>query len=201
MKNYDDEYYFVLKDTSNAKLPELMADVDTAGRRFRYQQQPLGSPPMRFSNGFSADFKQLRLKDQVADVLFDGSNFMVSGAIRDALLRFDIAHMVMHSAIYVDDAGDWHENYWYVGFTTPLDCWDRQKSDFEDDPVVIGQSIRYAVYSYALNHEVLDHTPLAERLLFEMGGTTDGRIVCHQSLVHLFRGPASGTRVVRVVDA
>lgn len=201
MKNYNDEYYFVLKDIANVKLPELMPDVDTAGRRFRYQQQPPASPPLRFSNGFRDDFKKARIQDQVADVLFDGSNFMVTRPIRDALLRWDIAHLVMHSAIYIDDVDHWHEDYWYLGFTTPLDCWDREHSDFEDDPMVIGQSVRYAVYSYVLNHDVLEKTPLSERLLFEMGGTTDGRIVCHQSLVHLFNGPASGTRVVRVVDA
>lgn len=201
MKNYNDEYYFVLKNTINPALPELMPDGDTSGRGFRYQPPAPGAPPLRFSNGFKEDFKKARIQDQVADILFDGANFMVTRSLRDALLQWDIAHLVMHTAIYIDDAGNWHEGYWYLGFTTPLDCWDREHSDFEDDPVLIGQSVRYAIYRYALNNALLEQVPLSERLLFEMGGTTDGRIVCHESLVPLFNGPASGTRVVRVGDA
>jgi len=45
----------------------------------------------------------------------------------------------------------------------------------------------YDLYTYSLNENLLQKTPLIERLLFIMGGTLRGFTVAHESVVDIFR--------------
>ena len=73
-------------------------------------------------------------------------------------------------------------------FTERFDCWDRQHSTYEAEPLEMGGFKLHSVYTYSLNEELLDKTPLEQRLLFKMGGSLDAFVVCHQKLLGLFRG-------------
>lgn len=197
MHDFNSEYFFIRYDDDNLRLPFMTPDVNTAERRYSSTVMPMSSAPLIFTNGWREDFKRDRIKEEIADVLFDASSFIVRDPIRMALLSLNLPGIWLHPAIYIDDAANWHEDFWYVGFHGFFDCWDRSKSRFNptargsvDDP-------RHRVYAYSLNNELLAKTPLNERLLFRMGGTVDGLVVAHQSVAKLLR---SGARIQPVND-
>ncbi|NHZ91170.1 hypothetical protein F2P45_19435 [Massilia sp. CCM 8733] len=55
-------------------------------------------------------------------------------------------------------------------------------------PLTIGTRTKFNVYSYRLDAAVLDKIALQDRLLFKMGGTLNGYLFCHTSLMQIFRG-------------
>jgi hypothetical protein len=186
MGDYNREYYFIEKPKNSDHLPSLMPDINTENRRFRFEAQPMASPPLVFYNGWK-DFNKINgIKDVAASFLFDGLDLLVRSNVREELLNYAVPYLDMHPAIYIDDREKWHENYWYLTFTERFDCWDRIKSIYEDGPVEIGGFKLYSIYTYSLNQEILDEIPLEKRLLFKMGGTLDAFIVCHESISNLF---------------
>lgn len=191
MSKYDQDYFLVVKDSEDQRLPELAATDNTESRLYRYERQPIGSAPLVFSNGWKEDNLQAKVKDTVADILFDGSNLMVAGRIREHLVAYDIPDLGIHPAIYIDDRDVWHEDYWYLAFAQEFDCWDRSTSSYNPRAIDMGGEKSYKVRSYSLNVHLLDKTPLERRLLFKMGGTVDGKVFCHQSLESIFRSTGS----------
>lgn len=104
--------------------------------------------------------------------------------------------------IYVDDEDERYPGYWYPTFAKAFDCWDRLASDYDDDEAIgSGISALHGVYTYSLNTQLLDDTPLKDRLLFKMGGTLHAMIVCHKSLASIFlAGESNGVRLQAVGD-
>lgn len=204
MGKYDQQYYFIDR-ADNDSLPDLGPDLNTEDRKFRYEQQPVGSPPLVFENsGYEFDKKRgipsLKL---LPDILFDGFNPVVRSHIREKLLNYNIPNLHMHPTVYVHDDGKWHEDYWYMTLTERFDCWDRNNSNYEQDdpPIRLGGFELYQVYKYSLNEELLDKTPLEKRLLFQMGGTLDPFFVCHQKLLSLFpSGSMSGAKFTAITE-
>ena len=187
MGKYDQDYFFIVKDTSDERLPELAATDNTENRQYQYQRQPVDSAPLIFTNGWREDNLDNKVKDTVADILFDGSDFMVRSHIRERLLAYDIPNLAIHPAIYIDDRETWHDDYWYLTFTEVFDCWDRATSNYSPKALEVAGKKNYNVRSFSLDVELLDSTPLENRLLFKMGGTVDGYVTCHKSLAPIFR--------------
>lgn len=188
MSKFNDHYFFIRPDESNERLPFLTPDVNTCERRYTEHPVSPGSAPLIFSNGWKAEFAARGIKEDVADVLFEGLGFIVRDHIRDRLLSLDLCEVHLHPAVYIDDSGNWHEDYWFVAIMNRFDCWDRDTSTFDDEPLEIGGQKLFSMYTYALDDKVVDAKPLPERLLFLMGGTQDGMITCHKSVASVFRG-------------
>lgn len=202
MNKFDQQYYFIDR-ADNDSLPDLTPDINTEDRAFRYERQEVGSPPLFFFNGAKDYQKKLGIPSikVLPNIIFDGSNLVVRSSIREALLNYDIPHLHMHPTVYIHDDGKWHEEYWYMTFTEQFDCWDRKNSTYEPEPLEMGGFKLYSVYSYSLDEELLDKTPLEQRLLFKMGGTQDGMIVCHQKLLRVFSvGQKSGAKFTTISD-
>jgi hypothetical protein len=199
MKKYDDEYYFILR-ADDDRIPDLTPDTNTEDRTFRYEEQPMASPPLVFFNGAAEYQKKLRLPTMKVppSVMLEGSNLMVPNQIREELLKLEIPNLHMHPSVYIHDDKKWYENYWYMTFTEMFDCWDRNNSTFKDRPLELGGFKLYSVYTYSLNEELLDKTPLEQRLLFKMGSTQDGMIVCHKSIMRMFIN--EGTQLTKVSE-
>lgn len=203
MTKHHEDYFFIRSDrTNNPRLPAMFPDTNTAERGFRYVPEPPGSAPLIFTNGWKEEFKQRGVRDDVADILFDASNLVVRDHIRERLLHLEIPNLYIHPAVYIDDRGEWHEDYWYLTFANVFDCWDRATSDYdEDEPIGSGTDALYGVFQYSLNTQLLDETPLQDRLLFKMGGTLQAMIVCHKSLAGIFRSSGSnGAKVQAIAD-
>ena len=199
MSKYNEQYYFIRRLKDNDAIPFLTPDENTAGRHYDYKAQPVGSAPLVFHNGFKERSLKKGIVGLVPDILFAGSDMVVKSAIRQKLLLVDIPRLHMHSAIYIDDKDNWHEDYWYLTFTDPFDCWDRETSEYDDeDDGDDDDDPSYEVYRFSLNTDLLDKTPLRDRLLFKMGGQTSEFAVCHESILSIFR--ASGAKIIPIRD-
>lgn len=199
MSTINKDYYFIIK-AANDRIPSLTADEDTIQKPYDYQELPLGTKPLVFYNGALDWQKSNRIKPMSPPphILFNGSNIVVNDDIREKLLQIDIPYLAIQPAIFIDDKDHWHENYWFLTFTDRFDCWDRDKSTYDPDPLDQLGPPRYEIYTYSLNDDLLEKTPLKSRLIFKMGGTTEGNIVVHKSLAGLFN--ASGAVLVPIVD-
>eukprot|EP01034_Spumella_vulgaris_P044089 gene44089-54789_t len=112
-------------------------DENTEDRRFRFEMQQPGSAPLVFHNTWKEENLRKGIRSLSPAVLFEGDDLVVSTAIRQSLLLADIPDLAMHPVVYIDDQGEWHEDYWFLTFTKWLDCWDRNASTYEqDDPPV-----------------------------------------------------------------
>jgi hypothetical protein len=201
MSDYDQDYFFIRGDEDNERRPALKPDMNTSERRYAQFPPPPGSAPLIFTNAFRDEFLADGVKDEACDILFDGIYFIVRDHIRERLLQLDIPEVFLHPAVYIDDRGNWHEDYWFVGVQNELDCWDREKSTFGKKTVVIGDETLYNMFSYSLNTKLLDEKPLQDRLLFKMGGTARGLITCHKSIAGIFRGGGkSGAQLQAITD-
>ncbi|MBY0444376.1 MAG: hypothetical protein K2Q15_04100 [Burkholderiales bacterium] len=199
MTNFNEDYYFIL-ELRNARMPTLSPDEDTAEKPYTTQALPLGEKPLIFENG-RLDRQKARGITPLTpppNILFNGSNVVVNDEIREKLLQLDLTYLAIQPAIYIDHKDQWHENYWFLTFTDRFDCWDRKKSTYDPDPLDILGPPRYEIYTYSLNDDLLEKTPLKERLIFKMGGTTEGIIVVHKSLASLFK--TSGAVLVPISD-
>ncbi|NRR30301.1 hypothetical protein HSX11_08875 [Oxalobacteraceae bacterium] len=201
MIDYDTEYFFIQKEAFNEHLPSAMADVNTSMRKFEFEAQPLGSSPLIFFNAAKDRQISAKINEIVPDIIFDSGNFMVKKNIRDKLISYDFPNVSIHPAVYIDNKSNWHEDYWYLTFTSFFDCWDRSKSTYDSTQIKIGSELLFSVDSYGLNYGLLDATELKDRLFFKMGGTGDGLIVCHKSLAPLFQtGERCGANLTLISD-
>ena len=200
MTDYTAQYY-ILTRPSGDSVPYLAPDDDTIDRALSREKQPLGSPPFVFSNSWKERNRKEGVKEVVTPVLFHGSDIVVKSSIREALLELQLPNINIHPAIYIDDRDTWHEDYWYVKFENRFDCWDRELSDTSENFVETNGQRRYDVYEFVLDEDLLDRTPLQQRLLFKMGGTIDASMFCHESIVKVFqRDRPNGVKIVAATD-
>ena len=135
-------------------------------------------------------------------VLFNGTHPLVNSATRERLLRLELPNIALQPAIFIDDWGTWHEDYWFVTFLSRLDCWDRHASKYEQDvpSSVIGGFELHQVYRFSLSDEALEGTPLNQRQLFQLGGSVDAFSVAHQSVAAIFSAAGGGVHVLPIQD-
>jgi len=203
MSVYDAEYFFLRLPKGDERLPFLVPDEATADRRFRRIRQAPGTPPLVFHNGWRDEVKRRGVRTVVPDVMFSGADMVISAHIKEELARFRPSHVAPHPSVYIDDNDVRHDGYWFLTFSEELDCWDRATSCFEQDvdPVRVGGATLHQVYEYRLDGAVLDRIPLEQRLLFKMGGTLTGMIVCHISILKIFTTSAGAELdVVAITD-
>jgi hypothetical protein len=188
MSFFDKDYFFILR-TDNDRVPYLGPDKDTVAKIFMKEPLPVGSKPLIFTNTLweviTAE-KKIKPIDPPPEVLFNGTDLVVIERIAEKLSDLKIPNLLIQPAIFIDHKDVWHENYWFLGFAKGFDCWDREHSTYDPDPIDTEPPL-YEVYNYSLNESLLQKTPLADRRLFKMEGTTDGKVVAHNSIVNLFR--------------
>lgn len=157
---------------------------------YDFERSPVGGPPFMFFNGIKEHNKKQKISSikKVPKILFSGCDLLIPGSLREEILDMNIPDLYMHPAVYVDDDDKWYEDYWYMTFEGRLDCWSRENSDYEkNDPIRLGGDELYQIYTYALDEKILNSMPEKNRLLFKMGGSLDPFIVCHESIVRIFK--------------
>lgn len=204
MIQYEEEYFFIQPSENIKILPYLQPDASTAGRKFEYEEQLIGTPPLVFFNA-NKDEHRLEgipcLKD-MPPVLFRGNDLLVSTEIRREILALKIDYLSLHPAVYIDDDGDWHEDFWFCTFKERFECLDMEES------VTIGsikvnrgtpnEKRRYDVTEHYFDRKIMNDIPLENRLIFKLGGVVDAYITCHKSVKHIFENVA--TNVISVGD-
>lgn len=201
MQDYDKEYYSISKPMRSPRLPSLVPDQNTEGRGFDTMAQPIGSGPFVSFNGRKDYNSENGIFSLAPSIMFAGSDLVVVDAIREKLLLAEIPNLSMHPAVYIDDKDVWHENRWFLTFTSEFDCWDREKSDYAKNTVKVGGAELFDVYEFRLDSKVMAKTPLESRRLFKIGGTVDPQIFCHKSLSSIFSGNGeSGVQLTNLED-
>jgi hypothetical protein len=196
---YEDEYYFIRKPR-DTKVPSLQADDDTSRLNYSFEAFPL-DPPLVFVNSWKERNLAKGIRELISDILFEGSDMIVSDKIRNRLLGHEVPSLHMYPSVYIDDQDRWHEKYWYMTFVSRFDCWDKNKSDYSSTPIEMMEEKVYGVFKYVLDTKLLDATPLAQRLLFKMGGSTDSFITVHQSMLPVFlTGNRDGVEFQKISD-
>lgn len=192
---YDKDYFFI-RPISDDRVPSLAPDEDTVELPYSDTALPVGRKPLIFHNGAFDWQKEQGLSplDPPPEILFSGSNVLVSDKIREKLLSLEIPGLAIQPSIYIDHKDQWHESYWFLTFTSRLDCWNRAASKYVKRP--IGQEKKFHVLAYSLDDELLESIPLDQRTLFKMGGTATGMIVAHYSVAPSFQ--SSGADLIPV---
>ncbi|MDR2208501.1 MAG: hypothetical protein LBE22_05965, partial [Azoarcus sp.] len=174
MSTFDKEYFFV-RASRDDRVPFLGADKDTQRKNYLWEVQPIGAKPFIFHNTDYEEGDKILPIDPPPEILFNGNNPLVCDRIAEKLHDLEIPNLAIQAAIFIDPKDVWHENYWFLTFLKRFDCWDRENSTYGSEPVR-DETLKYEIYTYSLNEKLLRETPLKERLLFKMGGTTTGFI-------------------------
>jgi hypothetical protein len=189
MSNFDKEYYF-LSSCRNEGKPSPRAFHETNEREYWKARIPPDAPPLAFYNGAKRYNRERGIESMPVppDVMFERDNLIVRKHLRDALLERKVDGAFTHAAWYVHDDKSLHDDYHYIGFHHKLDCWDRELSehsgqDEDADPTDCEPN----VWAFRLDAQLLQRIPLNQRLLFVMGGCFVPKLVCHESLLPLFR--------------
>ncbi|MDR2209604.1 MAG: hypothetical protein LBE22_11755 [Azoarcus sp.] len=195
---FDREYFF-LNSPDDVCFPFLTPDEDTFYKPYESEALPLGQKPLIFTNGMLElcfEMGQIPV-DPPPDVLFSADDLVVREHIAKKLEDMEIPNLVIQPAIYIDHKKKWYEDFWFLTFTERFICWDKKLSKYEHEPSYT-DPIRHSIYAYILDAELLEKTPLRERLLFKMGGATLSPVLVHKSIVELFR--MRGVDIISVAD-
>lgn len=149
---------FFIRKPDDVRLPLLEPDSITEDRRFRFEQQPVGSPPLVFNNAWKDHNRSTKISGITPDILFSGADLVVRTAIRERLLHYSIPSLHMHPVVYIDNQGKWHEDFWYLAFSDRFDCWNRSTSEYDQEgpPVRLGGFDLHEVFSYKLDENLFD---------------------------------------------
>jgi len=185
MSMYEDEYFFIRKPKDDDRLPSLKPDSDTMARNYDVEPLHVGQAPLRFHNAWREENLAKGIQSIAPEILFDGTNLVVGNKTRERLIDYDFPNLQIYPAIYIDDKTRWQEDRWFLRFEREFDCWDRKTSEYDQEgpPVRLGGLEYHLVYKFVFDQELLDKTPLEQRLLFKLGGTIHPYIVAHQSVL------------------
>jgi hypothetical protein len=202
---FDDDYCVVTRprqdDQDHDLLPILGPDEDTAELEYRGEVLPLGHKPLIFVNAMK-DFRHRNGKTTLKTpppVLFDGDNPIVRSKVRDELLALDIPDLALQPAIFMDDWGNRHDDYWFLAFLETRRYWDASKSRLGGS-ILMGDDALQTVHDFALDDARLRRVALKDRLLFQMD-SLPSIVVAHRSVASLFQGDGnSGALVIPIRD-
>ncbi|WP_047049508.1 imm11 family protein [Vibrio mexicanus] len=180
-----DQIYYVMAPNYNAKGFKVVPTESTALRRFHYKEQVDGESALQFES------KSGKVNPLDTQLLFCTPSILISDSFED-LLSGHIYGGKLYPAI-VDDLND---SFFLVNFYDELDCWDREKSTYEqhdpeDSPHVI---------KYVFDENVLNSVEESERLIFRMGGDDLSPIIVHKSIKKIIESEVSCASFYSIAD-
>ncbi len=179
MNRYDNEYYIVHEPEGEEHVFP-MASKNTASRKYTYKKNDRISEPFIFYNGDKASDN----KKNFHGIILDGVNLIISKNIRESIAAENTIGLQYNDSIYIDNDAKWHENLWYLTFYQKSFYLDVVHSEaLRGDLSTYGHNSSMTINKYSLDSSMLDNIPLAERLLFKIGGTSLGYVFIHESLV------------------
>ncbi|MEO9384016.1 hypothetical protein [Chromobacterium phragmitis] len=201
MTHLTNDYYFITFKSFEGR-PTLGPDEDTDLLNFDTENVTSDfRRPLFFTNTAAEAYKNARFNPTPPDIIFYGSNFIVSDHIYQKLAELNIPNLILQPTVYIDSYENWHEDYWYLTFTSEYDCWSRGKSEYDPDPMNLNGKDYFSIYNYQLDEDILINTNLNDRLLFKMGGDLSGHIVVHKSIASIFRtNNMDGAVLVPIAD-
>nr|WP_253257074.1 hypothetical protein [Pseudoalteromonas sp. GCY] len=114
-RDFNDQYYIILKNYSEVTL-HLTALQKSADRDYEFEQLVWGKEPLFFENAYRDKDNANGVIRPIPSVLLDATIPIVSSKIRERLKLFNFVGMQLYPAVYIDDGGNYHEDYWCMNF-------------------------------------------------------------------------------------
>jgi len=193
MTKFEDEYYILCPDYSQQSTYNIIkADQATSKRRFHYRELISGGKPAFFeSKDNTWVTKSLSL------LLFVMPSIVIHKDLTTQIDERSIFGGKYFPAVYVDESGEYLENYYLLNIFNKLDCWCRANSEYEqqepdDTPHVI---------KYKLDQNTLEKIDENERLIFKMGGVDLPKIFVHRKIIAILKeAQVRGFKAIKVAD-
>jgi len=186
MEGLDDSYYVMSVDGTQEDYIFAAGDAETKALRYGTEYLPAGRA-MFFHNTDAEDLRHEGIKENIGDIIFNGSNFLIKKEIRDKLLKYPIQGVQYYPAVYTDIEGNNHFDYFFVNIyedqdwcyieRSQLDHRGQKRLDRGDEP---------GVESIVLDFHKMLLVPEDERLIFSMGNIDMGKPIIHKKVKDIF---------------
>jgi hypothetical protein len=187
MEGLDNNYFIISNDGFKFDgVVSAVGDVDTKKLKYgsRYLQ---AGRPMFFHNPEAADWLRKGIKEEIGDLIFQSSNFMISKEIRNKLLKYDIQGVQYYPAVYTDIEGNTHYDYYFVNIYDRKDWCYLERSQLDDlAEEAIADGDEPGVETIVLDFHKMLQVPEEERLIFAMSNIDLGKIFIHQKIKDIF---------------
>ncbi|MFL7033873.1 imm11 family protein [Vibrio lentus] len=187
MNIYDESYYLIFPDYEFEDYDnDLTPTSYTANTHWKFEKLSFGIKPLTFvSDNDNLDYLQ-----QDYTIAFSVPNFVVTNKLKE-LLEGGLYGSQFFPAIIQDEQNNAVEGVWALNTFDDLDCVDLKRSQFympgDGSKEIDGFSIKPDMDNYRLREDVLDAIPENERLIFQLGNTSRGKIFFHQKVVDIFK--------------
>ncbi len=187
MEGLDDSYYIISNDGYKFDgVIDVVGDDET--KELKYGSHYLNpARPMFFHNPEAADWVRKGMKENIGDIIFSGSNFMIKKNVRDRLLKYNIKGIQYYPAVYTDIEGNSHYDYFFVNIydrkdwcyieRSQLDKWGQDDIDDGEEP---------GVETIVLDFHKMLCVPEDERLIFCMSNINFGKAFIHKKVKDIF---------------
>ena len=176
--------YFILERPDNDRLPLLVPDANTEAMKYWDEKFKYKGTPLFFND----QYKQSRGDDYLPPVvhylLFLHDDIIIDGKAKQIMVdELAIQGVNFVPSVFINE--EWLEDYWYLQGIDEIDCWCRNKSDYNPKPR--RSTGWHYVYKYVLNSSILEKIPLEKRMVFKMGGVSMPIICVHSSIVETMK--------------
>lgn len=160
MKNYMEEYYYMLSSGNNTPLLDF---VDSMTDSFMlYKKHALDEKHLiRFRFG-----DPIPRRPEMGDVHNNAQHLVISDKLKQVMQKMQLKDIQYLPATINDTKnGKLYEGYWVLHIHNLINCLDWEKSEL--DTLKTGQIV--TIEKLVFNDEALDKIPLEERLIFALG--------------------------------
>ena len=167
--NYNDHYYIISQNFENSEH-KVIPTESTSLKRFHYREQIYGQQPLKFITHHAT------ILNSKPQMFFCTPSIIISDSLK-CIFNGNIYGGKLYPSIVASKTKT-EEGYLLINIYKKLDCWNRDKSIFEqNDPDDLPHVIKYH-----LDSDILDHISETERLIFKIGGDDLSPIIVHEKL-------------------
>ncbi|EPJ44298.1 MAG: hypothetical protein OFPII_35930 [Osedax symbiont Rs1] len=187
MEGLDDSYYIMSRDGCK---PEgvIYASGDDKTHELKYGSRYLeGGRAMFFHNANAEDWRRNGIKENIGDIIFHGSHFMIKKKVRDKLLKYHIHGLQYYPAVYTDIEGNIHYDYFFVNIYAKKDwCYIERSQLDKRGQKRLDRGDKPGVETIALDFHKMLCVPEEERLMFRMSNIDMGKPFIHKKVKDIF---------------
>lgn len=197
MDKYNSDYFIAFTVAGEPENVYLKPDKKTSKSGYGAHILAPGRP-LFFTNA-APEYIPEGVKENITDVMFGGPGIVVNESIKEFLSNFEIDRLQIYPAVYVDMAGKYHENLWFLNFYSRLDCWDRENFEYDDEE--LDDDELPSIEKFSLNTQVIDKIPEEQRLAFTMGGLNKAYIFFHKKIAQFILDQSiTGIRLIPITE-
>jgi len=186
MEGLDDSYYVISRD--GTKNDSIYASGDAETKALKYGTRYLeAGRAMFFHNTSAEDFRREGIKENIGDIIFQGSHLIIKKKIRDQLLKYPIQGVQYYPAVYTDIDGNNHYDYFFVNIYDKKDwCYIEHSQLDHRGQKRLDRGDKPGVESIVLDFHKMLLVPEDERLMFRMGNIDMGKPIIHKKVKDIF---------------